>query len=260
MSMNRTATGPAVEPRIKALTGETLGELLDLAAVRTPSSIALVIRRGMIDERWTYRQASQRSDRVAPRLRRAGGAPGEADLVDARGEPPPPPVPAVPGQPVLAGGIPFIWKPFAIADLVFLVLFGVSLIGFEGGPYFALGSRGAWLLEPYVDLPETDGLVLETVEDIEGTARVAVKHGFQVNTHAIGDRGVRETLDLYERVWDEMGVDGSGLRWRIEHSQHIDPLDVPRFGDNQVHRVMNPVCHNHHTTCIPDWGIARVAP
>jgi predicted amidohydrolase YtcJ len=73
----------------------------------------------------------------------------------------------------------------------------------------ALGAHGAWLLDPYEDLPQTDGLVLETVEDIEGTARVAVKHGFQVNTHAIGDRAVRETLD---------------------HSQHIDPIDVPRFG------------------------------
>ena len=94
----------------------------------------------------------------------------------------------------------------------------------------ALGSHGAWLLEPYVDLSETAGLVLEDVEDIEGTAELAVKHGFQVNTHAIGDRGVRETLDIYERVWERMDVDGKPLRWRIEHSQHIDPLDVPRFG------------------------------
>ncbi|MCI0516855.1 MAG: amidohydrolase [Woeseiaceae bacterium] len=94
----------------------------------------------------------------------------------------------------------------------------------------ALGAHGAWLLEPYVDLPESEGLVLETVEDIEGTAEIAVRHGFQVNTHAIGDRGVREVLDLYERVWKKAGVDGKPLRWRIEHSQHIDPADVPRFG------------------------------
>lgn len=94
----------------------------------------------------------------------------------------------------------------------------------------ALGAHGAWLLEPYEDLTETDGLVLETVEDIEGTAEVAVKHGFQVNTHAIGDRAVREVLDLYENVWERMDTDGSELRWRIEHSQHIDPVDVPRFG------------------------------
>jgi predicted amidohydrolase YtcJ len=94
----------------------------------------------------------------------------------------------------------------------------------------ALGTHGAWLLEPYEDLPETDGLVLETVEDIERTAEIAVEHGFQLNTHAIGDRGVRETLNLYERAWETMGVEGKDLRWRIEHAQHIDPLDVPRFG------------------------------
>jgi predicted amidohydrolase YtcJ len=95
----------------------------------------------------------------------------------------------------------------------------------------ALGSHGAWLLAPYDDLPNTPGLVLEDVGDIEGTAEIAIKHGFQVNTHAIGDRGVRETLDLYERVWDRLDVDGKPLRWRIEHSQHIDPQDVPRYGE-----------------------------
>lgn len=94
----------------------------------------------------------------------------------------------------------------------------------------ALGAHGALLLEPYADLPSTSGLMLETVEDIERTAEIAVKHGFQVNTHAIGDRGVRDVLDLYERAWATMETDGKDLRWRIEHSQHIDPVDVPRFG------------------------------
>ncbi len=94
----------------------------------------------------------------------------------------------------------------------------------------ALGAHGAWLLEPYEDLTDTDGLVLETVEDIERTAQIAIKHGFQLNTHAIGDRAVREVLDLYERAWAASDTDGSALRWRIEHSQHIDPVDVPRFG------------------------------
>lgn len=95
----------------------------------------------------------------------------------------------------------------------------------------ALGAHGAWLLEPYADLPESDGLVLETVEDIEATAEFAVRHGYQLNTHAIGDRAVREVLDLYERVWERMEVDGSELRWRIEHAQHVKPEDVPRFGE-----------------------------
>jgi predicted amidohydrolase YtcJ len=94
----------------------------------------------------------------------------------------------------------------------------------------ALGAHGAWLLEPYEDLPSSDGLVLETVEDIERTAEVAVQHGFQVNTHAIGTRANRETLDIYERVWARTDANGRDLRWRVEHAQHIHPDDVPRFG------------------------------
>ena len=78
----------------------------------------------------------------------------------------------------------------------------------------ALGSHGAWLLEPYEDMATSTGLVLETVEDITGTAHVAIKHGFQVNTHAIGDRANREVLDIYESVFDSAGGTG-GLRWRI---------------------------------------------
>ena len=95
----------------------------------------------------------------------------------------------------------------------------------------ALGAHGAWLLEPYTDLPDTDGLVLETIEEIEANAEHAVRHGYQLNTHAIGDRAVREILDLYELVWERMDVDGSELRWRIEHAQHVVPEDVPRFGE-----------------------------
>lgn len=94
----------------------------------------------------------------------------------------------------------------------------------------ALGSHGAWLLESYADLPETQGLVLEPITQLEEAATIAARHGFQVNTHAIGTRANRETLDLYERVWRRLGVSGQDLRWRIEHAQHIHPTDVPRFG------------------------------
>lgn len=118
----------------------------------------------------------------------------------------------------------------------------------------ALGAHGAWLLEPYADLPDTDGLVLETLEDIERTAELAVEHGYQVNTHAIGDRANREILDLYERVWDRMGVDGSELRWRIEHAQHIDPADVPRFGDLGVIAAIQAV----HGTSDGPWIPTRL--
>ncbi len=118
----------------------------------------------------------------------------------------------------------------------------------------ALGAHGAWLLEPYVDLPETAGLVLEEPDDIERTAEIAVEHGFQLNTHAIGDLGVRETLDIYERAWKTMEVDGKPLRWRIEHAQHIDPLDVPRFGSLGVIPAVQAV----HGTSDGPWIPSRL--
>ena len=118
----------------------------------------------------------------------------------------------------------------------------------------ALGTHGAWLLEPYIDLPDTDGLVLETVEDIERTAEIAVKHGFQLGVHAIGDRANRETLDIYERVWKAAGVDGKELRWRIEHAQHIDPADVPRFGEMGVIAAMQGV----HASSDGPWMPSRL--
>ena len=92
----------------------------------------------------------------------------------------------------------------------------------------ALGSHGAWLLEPYSDLPGSSGLVLDPPARIEETGRLALRHGYQLNTHAIGDRANREVLDLYERIFREH-PDLTDLRWRIEHAQHLAPEDVPRF-------------------------------
>ena len=112
----------------------------------------------------------------------------------------------------------------------------------------ALGSHGAWLLEPYVDLPESRGLTLETPEDIEGTATVAIKHGFQVNTHAIGDRANRVVLDIYERAFKK-NPDKRNLRWRIEHAQHLDPADVPRFAQLGVIAAMQGT----HATSDGPW-------
>jgi predicted amidohydrolase YtcJ len=118
----------------------------------------------------------------------------------------------------------------------------------------ALGAHGAWLLEPYDDLPSSVGLVLEPVEEIERTAEIAVEHGFQVNTHAIGTRANRETLDIYERVWNAAEVDGSALRWRIEHAQHIHPDDVPRFGSLGVIASMQGI----HCTSDGPWIPTRL--
>jgi predicted amidohydrolase YtcJ len=93
----------------------------------------------------------------------------------------------------------------------------------------ALGSHGAWLLEPYEDLPRSTGLNLEPVADIERTAQIAIREGYQLNTHAIGDRANREVLDIYEKVF-RAHPDKKDLRWRIEHAQHLHPADIERFG------------------------------
>ena len=120
----------------------------------------------------------------------------------------------------------------------------------------ALGAHGAWLLKPYSDLPDSVGLVLEPVEEIEETARIALKHGYQVNTHAIGTRANREVLDLYERAWRQADAQGTPLRWRIEHAQHIHPLDIPRFASLGVIAAVQGV----HCTSDGPWIPTRLGP
>jgi predicted amidohydrolase YtcJ len=117
----------------------------------------------------------------------------------------------------------------------------------------ALGSHGAWLLEPYEDLPESTGLVLEPVDDIRRTAEIAIDLGFQVNTHAIGDRANREVLDLYESVFSSR-PDVDEPRWRIEHAQHLHPDDVQRFADLGVIASMQGI----HCTSDAPWVLKRL--
>jgi len=93
----------------------------------------------------------------------------------------------------------------------------------------ALGSRGAWLLEPYSDQPETTGLNTTPVPTIRETAKLAIEHGYQLCVHAIGDRANRETLDIFEEAF-KANPDKKDLRWRVEHAQHLNPADIPRFG------------------------------
>ncbi len=112
----------------------------------------------------------------------------------------------------------------------------------------ALGSHGAWLLEPYEDLADNTGLVLEPVEDIRRTAELAIENGYQVNTHAIGDRANREVLDIYEDVF-ERNPDATDLRWRIEHAQHLHPDDVQRFADLGIIASMQGI----HATSDAPW-------
>ena len=91
----------------------------------------------------------------------------------------------------------------------------------------ALGSRGAWLIEPYTDRPQSRGVATYSAERLAGICRLATKHGYQVCTHAIGDRANREVLDAYETVLkDHPKLDA---RWRSEHAQVVAVKDLPRF-------------------------------
>jgi len=98
----------------------------------------------------------------------------------------------------------------------------------------ALGSRGAALFEPYADAPGTTGLVRTPPGTMRAAMTKAKKAGIQVASHAIGDRGNANVLDLYA----EQGV--QGLRWRIEHSQIVRPADIPRFAKEGVIASMQP--------------------
>lgn len=94
----------------------------------------------------------------------------------------------------------------------------------------ALGSRGAWLLEPYTDKSGDAGRNTTPVGEIRETARLALEHGYQLCVHAIGDRANRETLDIFEEAFSRSAGGGQPLRWRVEHAQHLHPSDIPRFG------------------------------
>ena len=104
----------------------------------------------------------------------------------------------------------------------------------------ALGSRGAWLLEPYTDKPDSSGLNTDDPADIRKTAELAMQHGFQLCVHAIGDRANRETLNIFEEAF-KAHPDKKDLRWRVEHAQHLSAADIPRFGQLGVIAMMQGI-------------------
>ena len=106
----------------------------------------------------------------------------------------------------------------------------------------ALGSRGAALLEPYSDYAST-GLLQNTEEKLLPFLEDALRKGVQIQTHAIGDRGNRMMLDLYEKAFAVVPPAQRAVaepRWRIEHAQIINPVDIPRFAQLGVIASMQP--------------------
>jgi predicted amidohydrolase YtcJ len=119
----------------------------------------------------------------------------------------------------------------------------------------ALGSRGAWLLEPYSDKPDSVGLNTATVADITETARLAIANDYQLCVHAIGDRANRETLNIFEQAF-KANPSKHDLRWRIEHAQHLSPQDIPRFGQLGVIASMQGI----HCTSDAPYVLERLGP
>jgi predicted amidohydrolase YtcJ len=118
----------------------------------------------------------------------------------------------------------------------------------------ALGSRGAWLLDPYSDRPDFYGMATLPMDTVLKTSNEALKAGFQVCSHAIGDRANREILDRYEAAIKQNPDNAANHRFRIEHAQHIDPLDLPRFAKLGVIPAMQAI----HMSSDRPWAIERL--
>ena len=116
----------------------------------------------------------------------------------------------------------------------------------------ALGSRGAALLEPYSDDAKNIGLLVSAPAHIQDVATRALKAGFQINTHAIGDRGNRLVLDAYEAALK--AVPTADHRFRVEHAQILNFDDVPRF----AHLGVIPSMQASHQTSDMYWAAARL--
>lgn len=107
----------------------------------------------------------------------------------------------------------------------------------------ALGSRGAALLKPYADAPDTSGYLTQKEAELEPMLAEALRKGIQIETHAIGDRANRLILDLYEKAMKAVPAEQRKIkdpRWRVEHAQIISAPDLPRFAKLGVIASMQP--------------------
>lgn len=118
----------------------------------------------------------------------------------------------------------------------------------------ALGSRGAALLAPYSDAPETRGLLFHPDGAMWAKMEKAMRAGYQVNVHAIGDAGNHQILDGYQAL--QTRYPGADLRHRIEHAQVVQPADIARFKTLGIVPSMQPT----HATSDQNMAEQRVGP
>ncbi|MBW3466235.1 amidohydrolase [Arthrospiribacter ruber] len=116
----------------------------------------------------------------------------------------------------------------------------------------ALGSRGAALLKPYHDHTDNYGFLLKTAEEFDHLASQMYEHGFQMNTHCIGDSANRTLLDIYAKYLKGK----NDLRWRIEHAQIVSKEDMPKFAQYSIIPSVQPT----HATSDMYWADQRLGP
>jgi hypothetical protein len=114
----------------------------------------------------------------------------------------------------------------------------------------ALGSRGALMIEPYSDMPQTKGIPVIGANEFDSLCRWAAEREFQVAIHCIGDAANRFALDTYAKYLEE----GNDLRWRIEHAQIIAPGDLDKFGKYRIVPSIQPT----HATSDMLWADERI--
>lgn len=117
----------------------------------------------------------------------------------------------------------------------------------------ALGPRGAWMLEPYEDLAGHTGLNTVPIDTLREITKLAVEHNYQVCVHCIGDRANREMLNVYEETLSANPT-FTDHRWRDEHTQHLHPDDIARFGKLGVVAAMQGI----HCTSDAPYVLARL--
>jgi predicted amidohydrolase YtcJ len=116
----------------------------------------------------------------------------------------------------------------------------------------ALGSRGACLLEPYSDAPDTYGMLVKDPQYYIDKFKLAYKYDYQVNTHTIGDSAARFVLENYGKILKTK----NDRRWRIEHAQIIHPDDFKLFGKYNI----VPSIQTTHATSDMYWAEDRIGP
>ena len=114
----------------------------------------------------------------------------------------------------------------------------------------ALGSRGAWLIEDYSDQEGAHGHIVTPIETLKRVTKEGENYNFQICTHAIGDMANREVLNIYEENLNP----NNNKRFRIEHSQHIDLVDIPRFSELGVIASIQGI----HLSSDRPWAISRL--